>query len=155
MSESDSLLSILRRDPHNRGLSVMVILPRDRFSGSVRKQIEEALVEQLFDADGDGANVLRPHRLSSAPRSLPLAAPRGGLLLQLGFARGDASPLQCGTARCQRLEGGGLVVADSIGQVGRVQAVASVGVDAHVRETIELRRRRCRRSACVTRGMRI
>ncbi len=37
---------VLRRDPHNRGLSVMVILPRDRFSGSVRKQIEEALVEE-------------------------------------------------------------------------------------------------------------
>jgi len=35
----------LRDDPLNRGVSVMVILPRDRFSGTVRKSIEAALVE--------------------------------------------------------------------------------------------------------------
>ncbi len=34
----------LREDPLHRGISVMVILPRDRFSGSVRKSIEAALV---------------------------------------------------------------------------------------------------------------
>ena len=37
---------VLRQDPLHRGVSVMVILPRDRFSGSVRKQIEGALVER-------------------------------------------------------------------------------------------------------------
>ena len=35
----------LREDPLHRGVSVMVILPRDRFSGTVRKSIELALVE--------------------------------------------------------------------------------------------------------------
>lgn len=35
----------LREDPLRRGVSVMVILPRERFSGSVRKSIERALVE--------------------------------------------------------------------------------------------------------------
>ncbi len=35
----------LREDPLKRGVSVMVILPRDRFSGSVRKSIERALIE--------------------------------------------------------------------------------------------------------------
>ncbi len=34
----------LREDPLHRGISVMVILPRDRFSGTVRKSIEAALV---------------------------------------------------------------------------------------------------------------
>ena len=36
----------LRQNPLQRGVSVMVILPRDRFSGGVRKQIERALVER-------------------------------------------------------------------------------------------------------------
>lgn len=35
----------LREDPLHRGTSVMVILPRERFSGTVRKSIERALVE--------------------------------------------------------------------------------------------------------------
>ena len=34
----------LREDPLQRGLSIMVIIPRDRFSGTVRKTIEAALV---------------------------------------------------------------------------------------------------------------
>jgi glutamate dehydrogenase len=34
----------LREDPLHRGLSVMVIIPRDRFSGTVRRSIEAALV---------------------------------------------------------------------------------------------------------------
>ena len=41
---------VMRQDPHRRGLSVMVILPRERFSGSVRRQIEEALV-QVYDCE--------------------------------------------------------------------------------------------------------
>ena len=35
----------LRTDPLQRGVAVMVILPRDRFSGEVRKSIERVLVE--------------------------------------------------------------------------------------------------------------
>jgi glutamate dehydrogenase len=35
----------LRKDPLQRGVAVMVILPKDRFSGAVRKSIERALVE--------------------------------------------------------------------------------------------------------------
>ncbi len=35
----------LREDPLQRGLSVMVILPKERFSGQVRRAIEAALVE--------------------------------------------------------------------------------------------------------------
>jgi glutamate dehydrogenase len=35
----------LRKDPLHRGLSVMVILPKERFSGTVRRAIEAALVE--------------------------------------------------------------------------------------------------------------
>ena len=37
----------LRRDPLQRGLSVMVIMPKERFSGEVRQRIEAALVEEL------------------------------------------------------------------------------------------------------------
>ncbi len=37
----------LREDPLKRGASVMVILPRDRFSGIVRKAIEATLVDEL------------------------------------------------------------------------------------------------------------
>jgi len=37
----------LREDPLKRGAAVMVIIPRDRFSGTVRKAIEAALVEEL------------------------------------------------------------------------------------------------------------
>jgi glutamate dehydrogenase len=37
----------LREDPLKRGAAVMVIIPRDRFSGTVRKAIETALVEEL------------------------------------------------------------------------------------------------------------
>ncbi len=37
----------LREDPLKRGVAVMVIIPRDRFSGTVRKAIEAALVEEL------------------------------------------------------------------------------------------------------------
>ena len=43
-STSDVRVS-LREDPLQRGLSVMVILPKDRFSGTVRKAIGAALVE--------------------------------------------------------------------------------------------------------------
>ncbi|MEM7416435.1 MAG: NAD-glutamate dehydrogenase domain-containing protein [Gemmatimonadota bacterium] len=42
-----------REDPLRRGLSVMVILPRDRFSGAVRKAIEAALIEAY---DGEVLN---------------------------------------------------------------------------------------------------
>ncbi len=37
----------LREDPLKRAAAVMVIIPRDRFSGTVRKAIEAALVEEL------------------------------------------------------------------------------------------------------------
>ncbi|MDH3272753.1 MAG: NAD-glutamate dehydrogenase, partial [Gemmatimonadota bacterium] len=43
----------LREDPLHRGLSIMVILPRERFSGAVRKAIEAALVEAY---DGEVLN---------------------------------------------------------------------------------------------------
>ena len=69
----------LRKDPLHRGLSVMVILPKDRFSGSVRKSIEAALVDayqgevlnyHLAMGEGDQARLHfyiagRPDRLES------------------------------------------------------------------------------------------
>jgi len=45
----------LRRDRFGRGVSVMVILAKDRFSGQVRRRIEEAFVEKL------GGDVLNYH----------------------------------------------------------------------------------------------
>ena len=47
---TDDVRVSLRDDPLARGLSVMVILPRDRFSGEVRKEIEAALVT-AFDGE--------------------------------------------------------------------------------------------------------
>jgi glutamate dehydrogenase len=47
---TDEVRVALREDPLERGLSVMVILPRDRFSGQVRKSIEAELV-RMFDGD--------------------------------------------------------------------------------------------------------
>jgi len=43
----------LRRDPIHRGVSVMVILPKEKFSGDVRKRIERAFVE---DFEGEVLN---------------------------------------------------------------------------------------------------
>jgi glutamate dehydrogenase len=37
----------IREDPLQRGVSLMVIMPKDRFSGDVRRQVEEAFVESL------------------------------------------------------------------------------------------------------------
>ncbi|MCA1791723.1 MAG: NAD-glutamate dehydrogenase, partial [Thioalkalivibrio sp.] len=47
---TDDVRVTLREDPLQRGLSVMVILPKDRFSGEVRKAIEAELV-RVFDGD--------------------------------------------------------------------------------------------------------
>ncbi len=44
---SDEVQLSLRPDPLGRGVSVMVILPRGRFSGEVRQRIQEVLVRQL------------------------------------------------------------------------------------------------------------
>ncbi len=45
--DSEGVRVTLRRDPLQRGVSVMVILAKERFSGAVRKRIEEAFVEAL------------------------------------------------------------------------------------------------------------
>ena len=42
---SDDVRVTLRDDPLRRGVSVMVILPKERFSGEVRKSIEDAFVK--------------------------------------------------------------------------------------------------------------
>ncbi len=47
---TDDVTVTLRDDPLHRGVSVMVIVPKDRFSGDVRKDIETALVE-AFDGE--------------------------------------------------------------------------------------------------------
>ena len=44
---SDEVRVTLREDPFGRGFSVMVIIPKDHFSGDVRRSIEEALVRYL------------------------------------------------------------------------------------------------------------
>jgi glutamate dehydrogenase len=44
---ADEVSVSLRRDPIGRGLSVMVILPRGRFSGEVRQRIQKALTRRL------------------------------------------------------------------------------------------------------------
>ncbi|MDT8368856.1 MAG: NAD-glutamate dehydrogenase [Longimicrobiales bacterium] len=50
---TDGVRVSLRPDPLARGSSVMVILPKDRFSGEVRRWIEELLVDRL---DGEVLN---------------------------------------------------------------------------------------------------
>jgi glutamate dehydrogenase len=45
--DSDEVRVTLRRDPLQRGLSVMVILAKEKFSGGVRKRIEQAFVRIL------------------------------------------------------------------------------------------------------------
>jgi glutamate dehydrogenase len=44
---ADEVRVTLRRDPLLRGVSIMVILPKEKFSGEARKRIEQALVEVL------------------------------------------------------------------------------------------------------------
>ena len=44
---TDDVRVTVREDPVRRGISVMVILPKDRFSGDVRRAIEEALIDHL------------------------------------------------------------------------------------------------------------
>ncbi len=51
--DSEEVRVSLRRDPLQRGASIMVILAKERFSGEVRKRIEEAFVQVL---DGEVLN---------------------------------------------------------------------------------------------------
>ncbi len=51
--QSDDVRVPLRRDPLQRGLAVMVILEKEKFSGEVRKRIEQAFVRIL---DGEVLN---------------------------------------------------------------------------------------------------
>jgi glutamate dehydrogenase len=51
--DSEEVRVSLRRDPLQRGASIMVILAKERFSGDVRKRIEEAFIEVL---DGEVLN---------------------------------------------------------------------------------------------------
>jgi len=44
---TDDVRVTVREDPVRRGISVMVILPKDRFSGDVRRAIEEALIDHF------------------------------------------------------------------------------------------------------------
>jgi glutamate dehydrogenase len=53
--DTDEVRVTLRPDPLERGVSVTVILPKDRFSGEARKSIEETLLERF------GGNVLNYH----------------------------------------------------------------------------------------------
>ena len=50
---TSGVLVTLRQDPLRRGVAIMVIFPKDRFSGDVRKAIEAALVKEL---DGEVLN---------------------------------------------------------------------------------------------------
>ncbi len=45
--KTEAVRVTLREDPLRRGVAVMVILPKDRFSGEVRKAIEEGFVKAL------------------------------------------------------------------------------------------------------------
>ncbi len=51
--QSDDVRVTLRRDPLQRGIAVMVILAKEKFSGEVRKRIERAFVRHL---DGEVLN---------------------------------------------------------------------------------------------------
>ena len=45
--DTDDVRVTLREDPLHRGLSAMVILPKERFSGEIRRAIEEALITRF------------------------------------------------------------------------------------------------------------
>ncbi|MEX2527686.1 MAG: NAD-glutamate dehydrogenase domain-containing protein [Gemmatimonadota bacterium] len=67
----------LRRDPLNRGTSVMVILAKERFSGEVRKSIEELLIDHFQGevlnyhlALGEGEQARLHFYLSAPPERL-------------------------------------------------------------------------------------
>jgi glutamate dehydrogenase len=74
---SDDVKVVLRDDPLRRGSSLMVIMPKDRFSGEVRRQIEKALRDQ-FEVE-----VLNYHlALGSGDQArlhFYLGAPEGGV----------------------------------------------------------------------------
>ena len=68
----------LRPDASGRGISVMVILPRERFSGEVRRAIQDLLAERMGGAVvdyqlalGEG-EMARLHFYISTPESVPL-----------------------------------------------------------------------------------
>ncbi|MFW6202039.1 MAG: NAD-glutamate dehydrogenase domain-containing protein, partial [Gemmatimonadota bacterium] len=72
----------LRPDPLDRGISVMAILPKDKFSGEVRKAIEEAFVE-AFDGEvlnyhlalGGGDQARLHFYISAPPERIDTVAP--------------------------------------------------------------------------------
>ncbi len=77
----------MRPDPLERGVSVMVVLPKDKFSGEVRKEIERAFVAKL------GGDVLNYH-----------LALGGGDQARLHFYFG-ATPEQVANVDPEELEG--------------------------------------------------
>jgi glutamate dehydrogenase len=75
--DTDEVRVTIRRDPLLRGISVMVILAKEKFSGEVRKQIEEAFVELLNGevlnyhlALGEGDQARLHFFLAAAPERL-------------------------------------------------------------------------------------
>ena len=73
----DDVHVTLREDPLRRGASAMVILPKERFSGEVRRAIEEALIKR-FQAEvlnyhlvlGEGDQARLHFHLSATPESV-------------------------------------------------------------------------------------
>lgn len=77
MYQSHGARVTLRRDPLNRGTSVMVILAKERFSGEVRKSIEELLIDHFQGevlnyhlALGEGEQARLHFYLSAPPERL-------------------------------------------------------------------------------------
>ena len=80
---TDDVHVTLREDPLHRGVSAMVILPKERFSGEIRRAIEEALIERfqaevlnyhLALGEGDQARL----HFSLAARAVPVAGVESG-----------------------------------------------------------------------------
>jgi len=116
---TDDVRVSLRDDPLARGRSVMVILPRDRFSGEVRRDIEAALVEAL---EGEVLNYhLALGEGDQARLHFYLAAPNGRLR--------EADPVDLERVVGQLIRTWTDLVEEGLGRVRRAEAARSLALE--------------------------
>ncbi len=116
---TDDVRVSLRDDPLARGLSVMVILPRDRFSGEVRKEIEAALVEAF---EGEVLNYhLALGEGDQARLHFFLAAPNGKLR--------EIDPLDLELTVAQLIRTWADLVEEGLGRVRRAEVARELALE--------------------------
>jgi glutamate dehydrogenase len=148
---SDRVHVTLRSDPLGRGVSLMVILPRGRFSGDVRQRIQEVLTRRLggevlnYHLAMGADDQARLHFYLSSPSSVVEEVPTAELQEEIGQLirtwddrLGDALVQEVGEEEATRLAA---AYADGFNEEYR----AATPVETAVLDVLELERLRAHR----------